>query len=84
MHLTLAFFSATVVQGSGGATLLPLEIVECHSDAITIRNFFQQCLVPKILLPDSAQSELDEVIMNNEINLPPACSLDFLSDEKLT
>ena len=39
MHLTLVFFSATVGQGSGGATLLPLEMVECHSDAIIIRNF---------------------------------------------
>ena len=39
------FVSATVIQGDTGRALLPWEIFQCHSDALTIREFIQLLFV---------------------------------------
>ena len=53
-YASMVYLSATVVQGSGGRVLLPWEIVQCHSEAITIRHFFVTILLPKLGLSEFA------------------------------
>jgi len=46
--------SVTVVHGSGGRVLMSWEIVQCHSEAITIRDFFITLLLPRLGLSEYA------------------------------
>ena len=50
----MVYLSATVVHGSGGRVLMPWEIVQCHSEAITIRDFFITILLPRLGLSEYA------------------------------
>ncbi len=42
----MVLLSATVVKGS--STLLPWQIIECHSGSIAICDFFEKVLLPKL------------------------------------
>ena len=48
----MVYLSATVVHGSGGRVLVPWEIVQCHSEAITIHDFFITLLLLRLALSE--------------------------------
>ena len=48
----MVYLSATVVHSSGGRVWLPWEIVQWHSESITIRDFFITIPIPRLGLSE--------------------------------
>jgi len=66
----MVYLSATVVHGSGGRVLMPWEIVQCHSKAVTICGFFITLLVPRLALSEYAgEPEVKDLYIRGILNV---------------
>jgi len=54
----MVFLSTTVVKYSLSRPLLPWQIIECHSGSITIRDFFETVLLPRLNIEESETIEV--------------------------
>ena len=79
----MVYLSTTVVQGSGGRVLLLWEIVQCHSKAITIHDFFITILLPRLGLSevdDEPEVRSEQDVINIAFNGQYGTSLMCLSE----
>ena len=58
----MVLLSAAVVKGNVGKSLLPWQIFECHVTNISIRDFFQTVLLPKLHVDEILEVKTEQLL----------------------